>query len=99
MVAGDGNGVPLRYILGAVFKNVSIVEKIKIEAPYHNLTNGGHISYVELDGDPSENYEVYENIEEFFAKDYRTISEEIAEDVLNQILIGLKGQETHIFFL
>ena len=45
-----------------VFKNVSIVEKIKIEAPYHNLTNGGHISYVELDGDPSENYEVYESI-------------------------------------
>ena len=25
-----------------------------MEAPYHALTNGGHITYVELDGDPSQ---------------------------------------------
>lgn len=37
--------------------------------------------------------EIPENIEEFFAKDYRTISEEIAEDVLNQILIVRKEKE------
>ena len=37
--------------------------------------------------------EIPENIEEFFAKDYRTISEEIAEDVLNQILVVRKEKE------
>ena len=37
--------------------------------------------------------EIPENIEEFFAKDYRTISEEIAEDVVNQILVVRKEKE------
>ncbi len=45
-----------------VYHNISAFEKIRIEAPYHNLTNGGHISYVELDGDPSENLEAFEQI-------------------------------------
>ena len=45
-----------------VYYNISAFEKIRIEAPYHNLTNGGHISYVELDGDPSENLEAFEQI-------------------------------------
>ena len=30
-------------------------KKVKLEAPYHALTNGGHISYIELDGDTSTN--------------------------------------------
>lgn len=34
--------------------NISISDKISIEAPYHKLCNGGHISYIELDGQPSE---------------------------------------------
>ena len=29
---------------------------------YHNLTNAGHISYVELDGDPLQNLEAFEKI-------------------------------------
>lgn len=36
--------------------------KIDIEAPYHALTNGGHISYIELDGDPSKNIDAFETI-------------------------------------
>ncbi|WP_121763557.1 anaerobic ribonucleoside triphosphate reductase [Helicobacter burdigaliensis] len=41
---------------------ISIFEKIKIEAPYHALNNGGHITYVELDGDVSKNLESFEKI-------------------------------------
>ncbi|MCC9293728.1 anaerobic ribonucleoside triphosphate reductase [Clostridium sp. WLY-B-L2] len=33
---------------------ISIKDKIDIEAPYHKLCNGGHISYVEIDDYPSE---------------------------------------------
>lgn len=36
--------------------------KLEIEGPYHALTNGGHISYVEIDGDPSKNLEAFETI-------------------------------------
>ena len=34
-----------------VYYPVSIAKKIQIEAPYHSLTNAGHITYIELDGD------------------------------------------------
>ena len=45
-----------------VYYNISIANKIKIEAPYHELTNAGHISYIELDGDPCDNLEAFESI-------------------------------------
>ncbi|MEG2596938.1 MAG: anaerobic ribonucleoside-triphosphate reductase, partial [Oscillospiraceae bacterium] len=45
-----------------VYYSCSAFHKIKIEAPYHTLTNGGHISYVELDGDPCENLEAFEQV-------------------------------------
>ena len=45
-----------------VYYDISAWDKIKIEAPYHNLTNGGHISYIELDGDPSDNLEAFEQV-------------------------------------
>ena len=45
-----------------VYYKISAFNKIKIEAPYHELTNGGHISYVELDGDPTKNLEAFEQI-------------------------------------
>ena len=45
-----------------VYYEISAVDKIRIEAPYHALTNAGHISYVELDGDPSQNIEAFEKI-------------------------------------
>jgi len=37
-------------------------DKIRIEAPYHALTNAGHISYVEMDGNPLDNLEAFEKI-------------------------------------
>ncbi len=47
--------VPVYFPIGAV-------EKIRTEAPYHALTNAGHISYVELDGDTAQNLEAFEKI-------------------------------------
>lgn len=45
-----------------VYYNISAFKKIRLEAPYHAMTNGGHISYVELDGDPLKNLEAFEQI-------------------------------------
>ena len=45
-----------------VYYNISAVKKIQIEAPYHALTNGGHITYVELDGDTAMNVDAFEKI-------------------------------------
>lgn len=45
-----------------VYYNISIAKKIKTEAPYHALTNAGHISYIELDGDVTENVEAFESV-------------------------------------
>lgn len=47
--------VPVSY-------KISSFDKIKVEAPYHALTNAGHISYVELDGDPLNNIDAFEQI-------------------------------------
>ena len=45
-----------------VYYNISVVDKIKKEAPYHEFTNAGHISYIELDGDTANNVEAFEQI-------------------------------------
>ena len=45
-----------------VYYHISAFDKIKIEAPYHALTNAGHISYVELDGDPLQNLSAFEKV-------------------------------------
>ena len=45
-----------------VYYPISAYEKIKIEAPYHALTNAGHITYVELDGDTANNIEAFESV-------------------------------------
>jgi len=47
--------VPVHYALSAF-------DKINIEAPYHELTNAGHITYVELDGDASKNPKAFMKI-------------------------------------
>ncbi len=47
--------IPVHY-------SISAYEKIKLEAPYHALTNGGHITYIELDGDPTQNLEAFESV-------------------------------------
>ena len=45
-----------------VYYNTSIKHKLEVEAPYHALTNGGHISYIELDGDTANNVEAFESV-------------------------------------
>lgn len=45
-----------------VYYPISAYEKIQIEAPYHALTNAGHITYVELDGDPLKNLDAFEKV-------------------------------------
>lgn len=45
-----------------VYFPISAHEKIRLEAPYHALTNAGHITYVELDGDPLQNLDAFEHI-------------------------------------
>lgn len=45
-----------------VYYPISAFDKIEIEAPYHALCNGGHITYIELDGDPSDNIEAFEAV-------------------------------------
>ncbi len=38
-----------------VKEKISIIDKIKLEAPFHAITRGGHITYVELDGEAKKN--------------------------------------------
>ena len=45
-----------------VYYPISAFKKIKIEAPYHALTNAGHITYIELDGDPTQNVDAFEKV-------------------------------------
>lgn len=45
-----------------VYYPINAFDKIKKEAPFHELTNGGHISYIELDGDPLKNLEAFEKV-------------------------------------
>ena len=47
--------IPVHY-------KTTIDKKIKAEAPFHELTNAGHITYVELDGDPTSNVAAFEKI-------------------------------------
>ena len=45
-----------------VYHKISAEKKIKLEAPYHALTNAGHITYVELDGNMSNNPEAFVSV-------------------------------------
>jgi ribonucleoside-triphosphate reductase len=45
-----------------VYAKISAYDKIQTEAPYHSLCNAGHISYVELDGDPLKNLSAFEKV-------------------------------------
>lgn len=45
-----------------VYYAATITDKIKLEAPYHAFTNAGHITYVELDGDTTNNVDAFEKI-------------------------------------
>ena len=45
-----------------VYHKISAFKKIEIEAPYHELENAGHICYVEMDGDPTNNIQAVEKV-------------------------------------
>ena len=45
-----------------VYYKISAFDKIKKEAPFHEFTNAGHISYIEMDGDPCNNLEAFEAV-------------------------------------
>lgn len=45
-----------------VYYPIAAYKKIHLEAPYHALTNAGHISYVELDGDACKNLDAFESV-------------------------------------
>jgi anaerobic ribonucleoside-triphosphate reductase len=47
--------IPVSYKINAF-------DKVRLEAPYHELTNAGHITYVEVDGDPLQNLDAFEKI-------------------------------------
>lgn len=51
----NSNHVPVEFPITAI-------KKIRIEAPYHYLTNGGHITYVELQEDASKNIDALETL-------------------------------------
>lgn len=51
----NSNHVPVYY-------KCSAAHKAAIEAPYHELTRGGHIFYVELDGDATHNVQAVQDV-------------------------------------
>ena len=57
----NSNHVPVYYKCSALYK-------AEIEAPYHDLTRGGHIFYVEIDGDATHNPEVISNVVDMMDK-------------------------------
>ena len=44
-----------------VYFKTTAQHKVDIEAPYHELCNAGCISYIEMDGDPTQNVSAFEN--------------------------------------
>ncbi|MCL2851320.1 MAG: anaerobic ribonucleoside triphosphate reductase [Firmicutes bacterium] len=74
----NGFHVPVGY-------KVSAHDKIKIEAPYHALTNAGHITYVEVDGEMAKNLEAFEQIIRFMKEQgigYGSVNHPIDRDPL-----------------
>ena len=57
----NSNHVPVWY-------KCTAEQKAKIEAPYHDLTRGGHIFYIELDGDATHNPETIEAVVDLMDK-------------------------------
>ena len=51
-----------------VYYKCTALKKAQIEAPYHDLTRGGHIFYVEIDGDATHNPSVIESVVDMMDK-------------------------------
>lgn len=54
----NSNHIPVYY-------PISAFEKIELEAPFHELTNAGHICYVEVDGNMKNNPEAFKKIVQY----------------------------------
>lgn len=68
-----------------VYYDISAFDKIRLEAPYHALTNAGHISYIELDGDPCKNLEAFESVVRYMKESgmgYGSINHPVDRDPL-----------------
>jgi ribonucleoside-triphosphate reductase len=68
-----------------VYYPISAFDKISKEAPYHPLCNAGHITYVELDGDPSQNLDAFESVIRFMKEagiGYGSINHPVDRDPL-----------------
>jgi len=66
-----------------VYFNITIFDKIRLEAPYHALTNAGHISYVEMDGDTASNLDAFIKVIRFMGEQgigYGSINHPIDRD-------------------
>ena len=57
----NSNHVPVYY-------KCSAMHKAQVEAPYHDLTRGGHIFYVEIDGDATHNPDVISGVVDMMDK-------------------------------
>ena len=57
----NSNHVPVYY-------KCSALHKAQVEAPYHDLTRGGHIFYVEIDGDATHNPDVISSVVDMMDK-------------------------------
>ena len=62
---------------------ITVKKKIDIEAPYHALEPAGHISYIEIDGDPEKNVDAFQEIVEYMANanmGYFSINHPVSRD-------------------
>lgn len=91
-----------------VTAKISAADKIKKEAKYHALTNAGHITYIELDGDTTENVEAFEKVVRMMKEEgigYGAINHPVDRDpvcgftgVINDICPGCNRREDEVKF-
>ena len=91
-----------------VYYKINAYDKIKKEAPYHELTNGGHITYVELDGDPLKNVDAFEDLIRFMKESgigYGSINHPVDRDpvcgftgIIDNICPGCGRYEDNVKF-
>ena len=91
-----------------VYYKVTAYDKVTIEAPYHALTNGGHITYVELDGDPLKNVDAFEDLVRFMKESgigYGSINHPVDRDpvcgftgIIDNVCPGCNRREDDVKF-
>ena len=51
----NSSHIPVSY-------SISAFKKVELEAPFHSIENGGHILYIEMDGDPTKNLKAFKKV-------------------------------------